>query len=218
MEIIKQLLTNKWKEKGKNVKFGLFARVGGCSSFEGNNKIGKFSYFCGEIGKYSYVGDNAVFMGRIGRFTSVSSSVHTINGHHPLREPYVSTSPVLYAKQTPVNISFVKEQFYDEYTYADILKKQPVVVGNDCWIGYGASILEGVTIGDGAVVLANATVTKDVPPFAIVGGVPSKVIGFRYEESIISKLLLMKWWEKEEAWIKENANLFSNIEDFLKLE
>lgn len=218
MELLKQLMLNKWRSKSPNVKFGLFSRMGSGSFFEGNNSVGKFSFVKGNMGKYSYVGDNvAIIDGCIGRYTSVSSNVHVINGRHPLKAPFVSTSPVFYSKQSPVGYSFASEQMFEEYSYADKERKLCVVIGNDCWVGYGVSIIEGVTIGDGAVVLANATVTKDVPPYSIVGGVPAKVIGYRYDEETVGKLLEFKWWNQKESWIKEHAFDFSNIDTFLKL-
>lgn len=69
----------------------------------------------------------------------------------------------------------------------------------------------------GGVVLAGAVVTKDVPPYAIVGGVPAKVIGYRYSEDVIKKLLKIQWWNNNEQWLKDNALLFSNIDSFLKI-
>ena len=73
--------------------------------------------------------------------------------------------------------------------------KGNIVVGNDVWIGYEAIILAGVTIGDGAVVGARAVVTKDVPPYAIVGGVPAKLIRKRFSDGVIQRLLALKWWD-----------------------
>ena len=73
--------------------------------------------------------------------------------------------------------------------------KGDIVVGNDVWIGYEAVILAGVTIGDGAVVGARAVVTKDVPPYAIVGGVPAKLIRKRFSDGVIQRLLALKWWD-----------------------
>lgn len=73
--------------------------------------------------------------------------------------------------------------------------KGSIVVGNDVWIGYEAVILAGVTIGDGAVIGTRAVVTKDVPPYAIVGGVPARVIRRRYSEEKIACLLALKWWD-----------------------
>jgi len=219
MSLMQQLWTNKRKFKARKVQFRFMSRIGGDSSFEGFNKIGKFSYFQGKMGLYSYVGDNVVVIGVcVGRFSSISSNVHVLNGRHPMKEPFVSTSPVFYAKNTPVGLSFVQEQVFDEYAYIAGKEKYQVKIGNDCWIGYGVSIIGGITIGDGAVVLANATVTKDVPPYAIVGGVPAKIIGYRFDQTTIAKLLEIQWWNRDESWIKENACYFSNIVGFLNLE
>lgn len=77
--------------------------------------------------------------------------------------------------------------------------KGDIVIGNDVWIGYEAIILSGVTIGDGAIIASRAVVTKDVPPYTIVGGVPAKAIRKRFSEQTISHLLKIKWWD----WTKE---------------
>lgn len=70
-----------------------------------------------------------------------------------------------------------------------------IVVGNDVWIGYEAVVMAGVTIGDGAIVASRAVVTCDVPPYAIVGGVPAKVIKYRFDPATVESLLAIKWWE-----------------------
>ena len=80
------------------------------------------------------------------------------------------------------------------------------------WIGSRAMILEKVNIGDGVVVAAGAVVTKDIPPYAIVGGVPAKIIRYRFNEETIQKLLEMKWWEKDLEWIKNHADNFDDVE------
>ena len=95
--------------------------------------------------------------------------------------------------------------FFEEWglDVKDITKawdnKGDIVVGNDVWIGYEAVILAGVTIGDGAIIGARAVVTKDVPPYTIVGGVPAKQIRKRFNEETIDTLLKLKWWD----WSKE---------------
>ncbi len=79
-----------------------------------------------------------------------------------------------------------------------------IVIGNDVWIGYEAVILSGVTIGDGAIIGTRAVVTKDVPPYTIVGGVPAKPIRKRFDEKVIKELLKIKWWDWTEEKITRN--------------
>lgn len=98
--------------------------------------------------------------------------------------------------------------FFEEWglDVKDITKawdnKGDIVVGNDVWIGYEAVILAGVTIGDGAIIGARAVVTKDVPPYTIVGGIPAKQIRKRFNEETIDTLLKLKWWD----WSKERIS------------
>ena len=82
--------------------------------------------------------------------------------------------------------------------------KGDIVIGNDVWIGYEAVILSGVTIGDGGIIGSRAVVTKDVPPYTIVGGVPAKTIRRRFNEETVRKLLELKWWDWPEEKIKCN--------------
>ena len=89
-------------------------------------------------------------------------------------------------------------------------------IGNDVWIGLNATILDGVTIGDGAIVAAGAVVTKDVPPYAVVAGVPAKIIKYRFTESQIDFLLKFRWWEKDRKWIQQNYKRFQDIESFIE--
>ena len=82
--------------------------------------------------------------------------------------------------------------------------KGNIVVGNDVWIGYEAVVLAGVTIGDGAVIGARAVVTHDVPPYAIMGGVPAKLIRKRFDDDTIQSLLSLRWWDWPEERIAAN--------------
>ena len=91
----------------------------------------------------------------------------------------------------------------------------PTEIGNDVWIGNGACIMGGIKIGDGAIVATNAVVTKDVPPYAIVGGVPAKVIRYRFDETTIKELLDLKWWEYDMA---DLGNVpWSNVRSAIKM-
>ncbi len=88
--------------------------------------------------------------------------------------------------------------------------KGDIVIGNDVWIGYEAVIMSGVTIGDGAIIGTRAVVTKDVPPYTIVGGVPAKRIRKRFPEKTISELLKLKWWDWTFKKISQNMEFIKN--------
>lgn len=83
--------------------------------------------------------------------------------------------------------------------------KGDTVIGNDVWIGYNSTIMAGVKIGDGAIIATNATVTKDVEPYSIVGGNPARLIRKRFSDEAIDKLLQLKWWNKDSEWITRNV-------------
>lgn len=202
---------NKIKYNGKLI-FNHTNFIGPESSFEGANKIGKDSVFIGDMGYGSYIGDRCMITARIGRYTSIAPEVASNPGIHPTTYPFVTTSPMFYSTQHVNGRTFVQETSFEEY-------KQPVIIGNDCWIGQKAYLIAGITIGDGAVVLAGAVVTHDVPPFAIVGGVPAKILRFRYSEEDIAFLLNIKWWEEPIEWLEKHYSLlcnFNSLKDYYK--
>jgi acetyltransferase-like isoleucine patch superfamily enzyme len=96
--------------------------------------------------------------------------------------------------------------------------KGGVVIGNDVWIGFGVTILSGVTVGDGAAIGACSVVSRDVPPYAIIGGNPAQVIRYRFDEETIQKLLQIKWWNWSDEKVGENIHLICNnsISTFIK--
>ena len=149
---------------------------------------------------YSYIGKkNILHNTTIGKFSSISDCCVIGLPGHPTN--HLSTSPIYTAPFNALMETWVKERVY-----------KPVInveIGNYVWIGYGVMIPNNVKIGDGAIVAAGAVVTKDVPPYAIVGGVPAKVIKYRFPEDKIEKLMDLKWWNKPVEEIKSHIELFT---------
>ncbi len=202
------LLRIKYRHK---VQFYISSNIGWKSTFEGANRVNENSSFTGNMGYGSYIGSNSIIAGNIGRFTSIAPEVCTNLGIHPQTSPFITTCPMFYslsAKQS--GKTFAKKQMFNEL-------KKPISIGNDCWINQRVFICGGVNIGDGAIILAGAVVTKDVPPYAIVGGVPAKILKYRYDENTIQFLLNIKWWDKPIQWLEDNWELFSNIENFKRI-
>lgn len=183
--------------------------------FEGMNMIGRGAYFYGSMGYGTEVGDKCFLSAEIGRFSSIGTNCRYVNATHPIKAPFVTTNSLFYSTcgvKSPTGKTFAKKQTFDEYRFYD--KEREIVnkIGSDVWVGIDVKLIGGVQIGDGAVVLTNAVVTKDVPPYAIVGGVPARVIGYRYDEETIDFLLRTKWWENDEQWFKDNWELMNDIE------
>jgi acetyltransferase-like isoleucine patch superfamily enzyme len=162
--------------------------------------------FCGEYCDFTFC--------KVGKWSSIGSYVRMCSGAHPIRD-FVSMHPSFYSISGGVYKRYVYEQLFHEYKYItseEDEKRFRVIIGNDVWIGNGVWILEGITIGDGAVIGAGAVVTKDIPPYSIAVGVPAKVMRYRFAEGDIEFLLKLKWWDKEESWVKRAALYFFNIE------
>lgn len=184
------------------------------STFEGMSKIHRFTTFHGHLGFGSYIGPHCYLSASIGRFTSIARNVSSNPGVHPYHEPFVSTSPCFYSlnpNHSQSGSTFATEQLFQEERYFDASKRIAISIGNDCWIGEGVFFVGGIIIGDGAMVLAHAVVTKNVPPYAIVGGVPAKIIGYRFDEETIKFLLNIRWWENSPEWFKMNWRLLNDI-------
>jgi len=106
---------------------------------------------------------------------------------------------------------FIRRNFFENEKCPDeTISKGKIIIGNDVWIGAGAHILSGVRIGDGAIIAAGSVVSKDVPPYAIVGGVPAKLIKYRFDRDVVNKLLEIKWWDWPSEKLKNSFNLFTS--------
>lgn len=149
------------------------------------------------LGDYSYVQKNgSIWHSTIGKYCSISWNVSIGGGEHDFHK--VTSHSMLYS----TDYGFVDNSMYDRFSNS-------CVIGNDVWIGAGASVLRGVTIGDGAVIGAGAIVTKDVTPYSIFAGVPAKKIGQRCSDDLIVRMLKIKWWDWSADIIKENIDLFN---------
>lgn len=145
------------------------------------------------MGAYSYVVDSnqSIYFYDIGRYCSIARGVEVVNGIHPMHS--VTSSAYHYGNwcinHSPKEFSYKGpvENFNRGYGRGRI--------GNDVWIGGYCIIRAGLNIGDGAVIASGSVVVKDVPPYAIVGGNPAKIIKYRFEEDIIEKLLDLSWWD-----------------------
>lgn len=202
--------------KRKEQMVSITAYLGENVHLEGRNSLGEHSVLenC-EMGYGSYIGDRVDISGcKVGRFCCIGPDVKRIKGTHPIN--YVSMHPAFYRVNHPCGVSFVTRDKYSDYRVAD--KDFNIVIGNDVWIGTAAMLIDGVKIGNGAVILAGAVVTRDVPDYAIVGGVPAKLIRYRFSEEQIARLDEIRWWEKDIDWMKANAELYSDIEKFLSTE
>lgn len=197
----------------KKLRLGYGTRILNRSKFEGYNKVERFSVFGGEMGRCSYIGGNSLVIGKIGRYCSIGNNVNFITATHPTKK-FVSTHPVFYSTRKQSGITYARKQEFDEspnYPGEDY----SIIVGNDVYIGFGATIIGPVKIGDGAVIAANSTVVSDVAPYSIVTGVPAKERRKRFSDEQINLLLKFQWWNKDEKWLVENQILFNNIEDFI---
>ena len=199
--------------RGVAVEFG--ADISPDSTIESPAHINSGSYFSGMLGRGSYICSACRITAQVGRFCSIAHGVVVLSARHPYKVPYVSTSPVFVGGLNLLNIKVPTEEVFRPHKYAT--SKYPVVIGNDCWIGQNALLIDGITIGDGAVVLAGAVVTKDVPPYAVVGGIPAKVISYRYDDETIAFLLKIKWWSQDVSWLKEHSDAMRDIDKLKRL-
>ena len=210
------------EEKGYTKKDYYYISVG-----ENFNKEDIIYKGC-KIGRYTYGYENLLqykpLAESIGRFCSINCSAK-IWDNHPM--DYVTTHPLLdnihiYAweeieKREQLIKKYGKYNENAAFEASALRDNRPVVIGNDVWIGANVIILPGIHIGDGAVLAAGAVVTKNIDDYAIVGGVPAKVIRYRFQKEDIIKFQKLQWWNWEIEKIMDNLELFYQPEKFLRM-
>jgi acetyltransferase-like isoleucine patch superfamily enzyme len=154
-----------------------------------------------KINSFTYIGGSChISQATIGSFCSIAENVIIGLGKHPT-SVFVSTYPGFYSNASGATHFF--QQNFQEH--------DPVIIGNDVWIGTRACILDGVKIGDGAIIGANAVVTKNVEPYSIVAGNPARVIRKRFSDDDIRFLLDLEWWNWSTDTVRAMAPFFSDI-------
>jgi hypothetical protein len=183
----------------ENTELGDYVRIGMFNFIE-NSKLDDYSY----TGQFCFV-QNA----EIGKFSNIAASVRIGPTDHPMERPslhHFTYRRKMYGFDEVDDIEFFKKR-----------KNRKIFIGHDTWIGHNAIIMPEVTIGNGAVVGSGAIVTKDVPPYSIVVGVPARVIGKRFSDDIADKLESIKWWDWKYEKIKENfSDFLLDIEEFVE--
>ena len=164
------------------------------------------------IGRCTYIAKSVVIRDKrtsIGSFCSIARNVSIGTGSHPLtaltthsmvhRECYTENGDIGIAPEHRIEFE----------------QTRPVTIGHDVWIGLNAVIMDGVTIGNGAVIGTHAVVTKDVPPYAIVVGLPAKVLRYRFDEDTIARLQKSRWFDRDLEFIRQLP--MGDIEQCLKM-
>lgn len=199
------------KEKGCFINGRSCVDYSNCE-FEGCNKIAKFTILNHVILGYgSYISENSALVHTsVGRYCAIGPNVHVITGRHPSRR-FVSIHPSFYSTAKQAGFTYVQRNRFEESLYTDSERELFVCIGSDVWIGDGASIMEGVSIADGTIIGAGAVVLKDTEPYSVYGGVPARLIRYRFNEEEIAFLLELRWWDKGAEWIESHAEYFDDI-------
>lgn len=213
--IYEQMMRTNWR--GRRNSFYL------CEQDYYNNEEDIIYKGC-KVGKYTYGYETLLqdfpFAESIGRFCSINASARILANHEV---NFITTHPIILSPYCNIWAASNDDMMRRlcsvmETSNAEnfIPINRLVTIGNDVWIGANVSILPGITIGDGAVIGAGAVVTHDVEPYAIVGGVPARLIKYRFSEEVREKLLKIKWWDWDIEKIEKNIKYFYDMDCFLE--
>lgn len=177
------------------------------NTFEPNCRLGGPAYISGcNFGAFSYAEVGCrVSLTDVGRFCSIGPFSTIGLADHP--DHFVSTHPYFYRALPHIGFDLVPEDAHQDLT--------KTTLGHDVWIGHGAIVKGGVNIGHGAIVGAGSVVTRDVPPYAVVAGVPARVLRYRFDQTTIDALLASRWWDRDISWLQRNADNLLDIKAFL---
>lgn len=182
----------------KNCTFGAYVELG-------DHCIAEETCF----GDYTYLfGSNDVIYARLGKFNSIATGVRINPVNHPMRERAMAHHLTYRAAHYGLG--------ENDERILDWRRQSPVTTGNDVWIGHNAIIMKNVTIGDGGVVAAGAVVTNDVAPYEIVGGVPARHIGWRYDADTVAALERIRWWDWTHEELGRRLKDFDDVPAFVK--
>ena len=160
-----------------------------------------------EIGDYTIISINAyISMTHVGKFSSLGPNLFCGWGIHPTTG--ISTASMFYSTKKQNGFALTDKDKIEE--------RKLITIGNDVFIGANVTVLDGVTIGDGAIIGAGAVVSKDIPDYAIAVGNPIKIIRYRFNESQISALKRIQWWNFEEDKLQDVEKMFFDIDEFIK--
>ncbi len=160
------------------------------------------------LSEFSYVGKNNFIESTvIGKFCSIADNCSIGLAKHPI--DWVSTSPVFIRGRNKLHYHF------SQHEYKSVTR---TIIEDDVWIGINTIIMSGITVGKGSIVGAGSVVTKNVEPYSIVAGNPAKIIRYRFEDDIISKLLKLDWTSWTSDTISKHASLFNNVNEFVNID